>query len=247
MTVEERTVGTVKTDTWLTYIRASGGWNFSFGLFFVLIVGQGTRVGNDLWLVQWTQNRIPSLGTGGYVGVYWAWGISQALATFLSGVFFAFAGTRAAQTLHASAAQRILLAPTSFYDTTPLGRIINRFSKDQDGIDNQIADSFRMFYNTLSVGISTFVFIIYATPWFGVPLVPLLGVYWVLQKVYRATSRELKRLDSISRSPLYAHFGETMTGLSTIRAYREESRFTSIADYHTDMTNSPYFLMLAAQ
>lgn len=69
-----------------------------------------------------------------------------------------------------------------------------------------------MFFNTAGVAIATFALIIYATPFFLVALVPLMGVYWFVQKVYRATSRELKRIDSISRSPLYAHFGETLTG-----------------------------------
>ena len=110
------------------------------------------------------------------------------------------------------AAKRIVQAPTSFFDTTPQGRIINRFSKDQDGIDSTIADSMRMFFTTAGVAIATFALIIYATPFFLVALVPLMGVYWFVQKVYRATSRELKRIDSISRSPLYAHFGETLTG-----------------------------------
>jgi len=134
-----------------------------------------------------------------------------------------------------------------FFDTTPLGRIINRFSKDQDAIDNTLSDAFRMFLSTAGTTIATFVLILYATPIFGIPLVPLLIIYYFVQLLYRNTSRELKRLDSISRSPLYAHFGETMTGLPTIRAYREQYRFTKRNDGLIDSNMRPYFLQIMAQ
>ncbi|KAJ1344932.1 hypothetical protein BSLG_000447 [Batrachochytrium salamandrivorans] len=148
-----------------------------------------------------------------------------AIMTYAFGVYFAYHGTRAARVLHEGAITRIVRAPVLFFDTTPLGRVINRFSKDQDGIDNSLLDAFRMFIQTLSSTISVFVLIIYTTPLFAAILVPILGAYYFLQLIYRATSRELKRLDSLSRSPLYAHIGETLSGLPTIRAYHEHERF----------------------
>ena len=103
-------------------------------------------------------------------------------------------------------------------DTTPIGRIINRFSKDMDGIDNTLGDTYRQFALTLATSISTFVLICYVSPFFIAPMVPVLVLYYFVQWTYRTTSRELKRLDSLSRSPLYSNFGETLTGLPTIRA-----------------------------
>jgi ATP-binding cassette, subfamily C (CFTR/MRP), member 1 len=103
-----------------------------------------------------------------------------------------------------------------------------------------------MFANTLASTISTFVLICYATPLFIVALVPLMSLYYFMQLVYRATSRELKRLDSISRSPLYANFGETLIGLPTIRAYREQSRFIANNDRTTNQNSTPYFLLVTA-
>ncbi|KAJ3109242.1 hypothetical protein HDU96_007273 [Phlyctochytrium bullatum] len=138
---------------------------------------------------------------GRYIGVFCGWGIAQTLATYLFGLIFAFSGTRAARTLHDRAIERVLRAPARFFDTTPIGHIINRFSKDQDGIDNSLSDSYRTFANTLSGALATFVLICYATPLFVAPLVPVLAIYYFIQIVYRATSRELKRLDSVSRSP----------------------------------------------
>ncbi|KAJ3321041.1 hypothetical protein HDU76_000167 [Blyttiomyces sp. JEL0837] len=247
MTVEERATGKVNASVWWSYLLSAGGYIFITGLLLVLSIVQATRLGNDLWLVWWSDNKFDHLTSFQYVIVYCAWGFAQALATFMFGVFFAYAGTRAARVLHAMAAARVLRAPVAFFDTTPLGRIINRFSKDQDGIDNTLVDAFRMFVHTLSTVISTFILVIYATPIFAAPLIPILVMYYFIQLIYRASSRELKRLDSVSRSPLYANFGETLTGLPTIRAYRESGSFILNNDKATDANNSPYYLLFTAQ
>ncbi|KAH6588650.1 hypothetical protein BASA50_010612 [Batrachochytrium salamandrivorans] len=248
MQTEDRSTGTVKSNVWMSYFNAAGGWLSLTGLILILIIAQAARIGNDFWLVVWTNKEIPYFTTNGqYVGVYWGWSIFQAIMTYAFGVYFAYHGTRAARVLHEGAITRIVRAPVLFFDTTPLGRVINRFSKDQDGIDNSLLDAFRMFIQTLSSTISVFVLIIYTTPLFAAILVPILGAYYFLQLIYRATSRELKRLDSLSRSPLYAHIGETLSGLPTIRAYHEHERFIYNNDKMIDINNGPYFLLLAAQ
>ncbi|KAJ3296180.1 hypothetical protein HK104_001918 [Borealophlyctis nickersoniae] len=247
MSVEERATGSVDIRVWLSYMRAAGNTTFIMGLLIMLILLQAARIGNDMWLVQWTNKRIPNFPDSGYIGVYFAWGISQSLVTYCFGVFFAFASTRAGRVLHKASITRVLRAPVYFFDTTPLGRIINRFSKDQDSMDTQLSDAFRMFSTTLAGTLATFVLIIYATPLFAAPLAPVLVLYYFAQKIYRAVSRELKRLDSLSRSPLYAHVGETLTGLPTIRAYREQNRFVKQNDAMIDTNNAPYYLLFTAQ
>ncbi|KAJ3066852.1 hypothetical protein HDU99_003715, partial [Rhizoclosmatium hyalinum] len=169
------------------------------------------------------------------------------ILTFLFGVFFALSGTRAAKHLQKTSIGRVIHAPVYFFDTNPLGRILNRFSKDQDAIDQSLAASYQSFASSLASTISTFALMIYATPIFAIPLVPILTLYYFLQRLYRNTSRELKRLDSITRSPLYANFGATLTGLPTIRAYGVQSRFIRNNDAATNGNNSPYFLLIMAQ
>jgi ATP-binding cassette subfamily C (CFTR/MRP) protein 1 len=138
-------------------------------------------------------------------------------------------------------------APVSFYDVTPMGRVINRFSKDQDAIDNTLSESLRMFLMTLSASVGTLALVIYATPLFAVAIVPLLIVYYGIQQIYRRTSRELKRIDSVSRSPLYAHYGESMNGISTIRAYKKTEEFIDICAQRLDNTVAPNFVLLSSQ
>jgi ATP-binding cassette subfamily C (CFTR/MRP) protein 1 len=94
---------------------------------------------------------------------------------------------------------------------------------------------------------ATFVMICVVFPIYLAPLVPLLIFYYYAQRFYRATSRELKRIDAITRSPLYAHFNETLTGLATIRAYREQERFIKENEHLMDLTNRPYYLSFVIQ
>ncbi|TPX60041.1 hypothetical protein PhCBS80983_g02066 [Powellomyces hirtus] len=247
MSTEEKATGAVGTGIWLAYMNAAGGRSFAIYLLLLMILVQASRVGTDFWLVEWTNYRIDGFSNGQYVGVYWGWGILQTIMLYVFGIFFAYAGTRAARVLHGAALANVIKAPVRFFDSTPLGRIINRFSKDTDTIDTTLADSFRMFINTFASAVSTFIFIIYATPLFMAPLVPILGIYYIFQKVYRGASRDLKRLDSTTRSPLYASFGETLVGAASIRAYGEQQRFIDVNDARINGNNAPYFLLITAQ
>ncbi|TPX77540.1 hypothetical protein CcCBS67573_g01173 [Chytriomyces confervae] len=247
MVVEDRDTGNVKAEVWLGYIRALGGPLFVVVCLFLLISLQAVKLSNDFWLTLWTSNRFPQLSQGAYIGIYLSFGVALCLLTFSFGVFFAFSGTRAAKQLQSLAITRIIRAPVSFFDTNPMGRILNRFAKDQDSIDQTLADSYRQFATSLASAVSTFVLIIYATPIFVAPLVPILAVYYFMQRLYRSTSRELKRLDSTTRSPLYANFGATLSGLPTIRAYGEQSRFIRNNDAATNANNSPFWLLGLSQ
>jgi ATP-binding cassette, subfamily C (CFTR/MRP), member 1 len=120
-------------------------------------------------------------------------------------------------------------------------------SKDIDAIDNLLADSMRQFFGTLIQAVGTFVLISVYFPVFLAPLFVLLVLYYFAAIYYRSTSRELKRLDSILRSTIYAHFGESLSGLATIRAYREQTRFIKNNQDYTDLENRAYYLSITIQ
>ena len=106
-----------------------------------------------------------------------------------------------------------------------------------------MTESFRMFAVTLFNTISTFAVILTATPWFAAPMVPIFLLYYFVQSRYRAISRELKRIDSMRRSPLYSLLGETLNGLPTIRAYGEQERFIETNNKLIDDSISPSYLL----
>ena len=141
MQTEERLTGVVKKDIWWTYFAAAGGSPFLLVLFLLLVINQGFNIGNNFWLVIWTNNSIKSFSNTDYVLVYMGLSLGVAFATYGIGTFLAFNGVKAARVLHNDAFKRVLRAPSSFYDSTPLGRIINRFSKDIDQVDNTLMDT----------------------------------------------------------------------------------------------------------
>ncbi|KAG0043171.1 hypothetical protein BGZ83_011761 [Gryganskiella cystojenkinii] len=246
MSQEERATGSVDGQIYKSYVQAAGGKYLLPLLLFFLIITQIAKVGNDLWLSWWTSLKFDE-SQKFYMGIYALWGICQGLFQFINGFYFSIAGANAAKVLHQRALKNIFRAPSSFFDTTPLGRIINRFSKDVDACDNLLSEAYRMFTGTAAIVLSTFILIAVVFPWFLIPLVPMLVFYYYAAIYYRSSSRELKRIDSILRSSLYAHFAETLSGLATIRAYREQARFIEKNAFFIDLENRPYFMSYSIQ
>ena len=114
---------------------------------------------------------------------------------------------------------------------------MNRFAKDIDTIDNTVADSLRMFLMTFANIVGSFVLIAIIIPWFLIAVAVVMVVYYAFALYYRASARELKRLDAILRSSLYAHFSESLAGLATIRAYGETDRFRRESEDRVNIEN----------
>lgn len=112
----------------------------------------------------------------------------------------------------------------TFFDTTPLGRILNRFSSDLYSVDDSLPFILNILLANVFSLLGMLVVISYGLPWVLVPLLPLAMLYYRTQHFYRHTSRELKRLCSLTLSPVYSHFSETLTGLGTIRASGSSAR-----------------------
>ncbi|KAL8565198.1 hypothetical protein ACOMHN_003985 [Nucella lapillus] len=160
-----------------------------------------------------------------YLTVYGSLAGANSVFTLLRAFLFAYGGICAAKVMHKRLLASVLKAPVSFFDTTPLGRIINRFSSDMYAIDDSLPFQLNIFLAQIFGILGTLVVTCYGLPWFSLTLVPLGFVYYNIQHYYRHTSRELKRLSSTTLSPIYAHFSESIMGLSTIRAFRQTHIF----------------------
>lgn len=113
-------------------------------------------------------------------------------------------------------------------------------------VDEVLARTFNMLFNNLAKSGFTLVLISVATPLFASLIIPLGAMYIFIQRYYLRTSRELKRLDSVSRSPIYAHFQESLGGISTIRAYRQQDRFELENEWRVDANLRAYFPSISA-
>ncbi|NWS95557.1 MRP7 protein, partial [Mionectes macconnelli] len=160
-----------------------------------------------------------------YLIVYGSIAGANSLFTIFRAFLFAYGTLRAATVIHNRLLQRALKATVTFFDTTPTGRILNRFSSDLYCVDENLPFFLNIFLANMYGLLGILVIISYGLPWIGLVLLPLAVVYFSIQRYYRHTSRELKRLYSVTLSPIYTHFSETLSGLSSIRAMRATQRF----------------------
>ncbi|EME39299.1 hypothetical protein DOTSEDRAFT_75126 [Dothistroma septosporum NZE10] len=243
---EERAVKSVGWDVYVAYVKAGGSVMIAPLVLILLMISQGANIMTSLWLSYWTSRRF-GLTQGTYIGVYASLGVFQALMMFAFSVSLTVYGTRASKTMLQRAMYRVLRAPMSFFDTTPMGRITNRFSKDVDTMDNTLTDSMRMFFLTMAMILSVFILIIAYYYYFVIALIPL-GICFVLAAgYYRASARELKRHEAVLRSVVFSRFSEAVNGQATIRAYGVQKRFAEAVDESVDSMDGAYFLTFANQ
>ena len=159
------------------------------------------------------------------LGIFALFGLGQAIFQVLASLMVNLSTLQTAKTLHNNMLKNILRSPLSFFDTTPQGRILNRFGKDIDALDTTMPWLLRSIIPCLLSVIAIFIVITYTTPYFLLPVSVILVCYYFVQQVYVAISRQLKRLESVSKSPIFSHFGETLNGTTTIQAYDVENKF----------------------
>ncbi|GAA5856368.1 hypothetical protein JCM8547_008708 [Rhodosporidiobolus lusitaniae] len=241
---ENREQGSVKWAVYKEYIKANGYLGVILYLF-TIVLQQVLLVAKDVWLKTWAQHNADT-GTNGnipyYLGVYGAIGFTASAIFFVNGVLlYSMCVVKSAQHMHDGMFHAVLRSPMLFFEQTPIGTILNRFSRDVQVIDDVLARVFGGFFRTL-VGVFGMIAVISASaPAFLLVLVPVLFIYKRIQTYYLATSRELKRLDATTKSPIFASFQESLGGVSTIRAYRQAQRFIAENEARVDRNQEAFF------
>uniref|UniRef100_A0A8C7R454 ATP-binding cassette, sub-family C (CFTR/MRP), member 3 n=1 Tax=Oncorhynchus mykiss TaxID=8022 RepID=A0A8C7R454_ONCMY len=240
---ETAETGRVKSKVFWEYVKAVGPL---LSLFICFLYGcqSAASIGANVWLSQWTNDAAQNVtqeNVSMRVGVYAALGMAQGLLVMVSSFTLAMGNIGAARKLHYALLDNKFHTPQSFFDTTPIGRVINRFSKDIYVIDEALPSTVLMFLGTFFSSLSTMIVIVASTPIFAVVIAPLAFIYIFVQRFYVATSRQLKRLESVSRSPIYSHFSETVTGSSVIRAYCRHDAFVLMSDMKVDENQKSYY------
>lgn len=246
MQQEERAVSSVPWSVYGAYIRASGSLLNAPLAVFLLAFTQGTNIMTSLWLSYWTSDKY-GLPTGTYIGIFAALGFFQAFMMFIFSVSLTILGTRASKVMLREAVNRVLRAPMSFFDTTPLGRITNRFSRDVDVMDNNLTDALRMYLFTFISITSIFGLIIAFFHFFAVALGPLYILFILSAGYYRSSAREVKRFESVQRSHVFAKFSEGLSGVASIRAYGLKDHFIQELRKSIDEMNAAYYLTFSNQ
>lgn len=241
---------------WRTCWRylTSGGFFLLFLMIFSKLLKHSFMVAIDYWLAKWTSmNESQNLcymeepaRTTCYVAVFSILSGMGILLCLVTSLTVEWMGLTAAKNLHHNLLNKIIIGPIRFFDTTPLGLILNRFSADTNIIDQHIPPTLESLSRSTLLCLSAIGMISYATPLFLVALVPLGIAFYFIQKYFRVASKDLQELDDSTQLPLLCHFSETAEGLTTIRAFRHEARFKQRMLELTDTNNIAYLFLSAA-
>lgn len=224
---EEREVGALSLSVWCTYARVMGPTMVSC-LAFAYLATNLTQLGSAWWLKHWSSEAMPSTEENlAALAVYAMFGLSTVTILSLRLLLFRHTSLRTSEQLHHKLLWAVMRAPMSWIDITPSGRIINRFAQDVQKVDIDLQGTTSAFVdNVLNLSISLAV-IGCAVPYVLLVVLPMLHLYNHVQKRFRQTARELQRLSSTSKSPIFQGLDEAICGVSTLRAYGFQRFFTA--------------------
>jgi len=242
---KEREKGSVDKRVYIDWAKQGGGIGTALLILFMFAFVELLSVGSKWWLTHWSES-------GGsdplfFLGIYAVINFSAIFATFVRLILFMTTGLRSSRAMFEKLLDTVLCAPMSFFDTTPIGRIINRFSKDMYTIDEQLVVSSRSYLSTMASVISTIFVVVSVTPYFLAGLVPIMIFYLSQQAFFTQAYRELRRLDSVTRSPIYALLGETLDGVLTIRAFEAQDKLNTMMINMLNVQQTAYHLTFASQ
>ncbi|CAL8111765.1 unnamed protein product [Orchesella dallaii] len=259
---EKKDVGSVGIGTYFQYFKLGGSYIITLLLCLGFIMSQLLTNGTDYWLSLWTnsvaeidgarigatmRNLANSSDVVGDTNESWSQnfyayvycglvGIFMFIVVFRSVIFFWYC-MRISVNLHDLMFETVIRTPVKFFDENPSGRILNRFTKDLNHIDEQLPISFFDFISIYLALFGVITISVLSNYYTAFPSFILLVALWKIRGFYLLSARALKRLEALAKSPTFTHITMTVQGLTTIRALNAERRmldqFEKIQDAHT--------------
>jgi ABC-type multidrug transport system fused ATPase/permease subunit len=190
-------------------------------------------------------SALPDVDVGYYLGIYALIGLVYVFICLARELILFWGSLHASWKIHDSLLNAILRAKFKFFDSTPLGQLMNRFSKDVQSVDQEVSPVAIGMIHSLASVITIVILVSVITPGFLVAGVFIGAIYFATAFFYIRSSRDLKRIESVQRSPLFQAFGETLSGVVTIRAYGDESRFLQDNHNRVNTHNRPFIYLWA--
>eukprot|EP00816_Leptocylindrus_hargravesii_P007452 CAMPEP_0196807870 /NCGR_PEP_ID=MMETSP1362-20130617/7854_1 /TAXON_ID=163516 /ORGANISM="Leptocylindrus danicus, Strain CCMP1856" /LENGTH=1401 /DNA_ID=CAMNT_0042181965 /DNA_START=94 /DNA_END=4299 /DNA_ORIENTATION=- len=240
MKKEDREFGISSFWTWLLWFKAAGGWTFIILQFLFMFGDRVAYIATEWWLARWTSasdgpievfgSEMPSQTDGidaqrEYIYVYALILLVSISFTIIRSYWVVLGGARSSKRLFRLMTRHVLRAPMSYFDTTPLGRILNRFTYDVEVLDVRLAQAMSVMLIACSWFVAGVCIMVTILPWILFVLGPVMACYFALQLYYRRSSVDLQRIDAVSRSPIQALIAEGLDGAVTIRVFHQEDAF----------------------
>ncbi|XP_057709527.1 ATP-binding cassette sub-family C member 4-like isoform X2 [Corythoichthys intestinalis] len=254
---ERRSQGDVGLQIYINYFRAGANFLVLSILLLLNTLAHVAFVLQDWWLAHWaseqqhintTQRLNDSLPTqldlGLYLSVYAGLTVAAVVFGLVRSLVFFNVLVSSAQALHNRMFHAILRTPVHFFQINPTGRILNRFSKDIGYLDSLLPWTFVDFTQVFLQVLGVIAVCATVMPWILVPFIPLFAIFLYLRRYYLQTSRDIKRLEATTRSPVFSHLSSSLQGLSTIRAFKVQQRFKEMFDDYQDLHSAAWFLFL---
>lgn len=252
---EDKSTGAVSLSVINTYLKSMGHWWFWVLVFFAFALQQITSLGTNLWIKVWANEFDKSkshedpnpVNSVYYLAVYGFICLAYVLISFIRDLMTFSGALKASARIFDNLLDSILHARLIFFDKVPFGQITNRFSRDVEAVDQEVAPhSTSTFYTFCSL--ATVVALISAMIPVFLPIAAIICfAYYIITVIYINSARDLKRIESVQRSPLYQHFGEALAGYVSVRAYGHVERFKEENQVLIDGFNQPYVLLWAAK
>uniref|UniRef100_A0A1B6GY24 ABC transporter domain-containing protein n=1 Tax=Cuerna arida TaxID=1464854 RepID=A0A1B6GY24_9HEMI len=268
--------GSLHSETYINYIQAAGGFFVVFCVVAIIILNVGTTAFSSWWLAMWIKagagnssfvknesvvvdnetiyENVTVLGTSMadnpdfemYRTVYALTIVGIIATNLLRGFVYARVSLNASKKLHVQLFNKVIRTTMQFFETTPLGRIQNLFSKDMDEVDAHLPFTLECMLEDGCSLIFAILFICLVFPWFIIPLVVLSILFFTVSRIFRVAVRDLKRLENTSRSPIFSSVSTTVQGLSTIHAFNKENDFISKFTNTFDLNSTCLYMSTSA-
>mmetsp|Transcript_21675 Transcript_21675/g.73435 ORF Transcript_21675/g.73435 Transcript_21675/m.73435 type:complete len:1108 (-) Transcript_21675:33-3356(-) len=263
MVAERRALGMASFGVWKRWLVAAGGMYFILIEIFLLAVERCAYVATEYWLARWAGARRRDAHFFGvefrrqidaphsaprWAAVYASLGAASVLLCLFRTHWGFRGGVRAAKKLYSDMAARVLSAPMSFFDTTPNGRVLSRFTFDTEQIDIVLTLKAAQFMTSVSWNVTgVIVMLTLSDGLLFLILAPVALYYYRLQRFYRLSSVDLQRLDALSRSPLQHQAAEGIQAGQTLRAFGRSNVFAKRFDAAVDVNTEALLAWTAAQ
>ncbi|KAJ1920449.1 hypothetical protein H4219_001286 [Mycoemilia scoparia] len=243
---EDKESGNTPLSTYIRFFGLGEPYLFVIGTFLLLILQQASMMGADYYLSRLVSWPVERQAQPKSIGIYLGLIVIMVCLSLLATAALFHLVLCASQKLFTLMLESTLAAPLAFFQAQPLGRILNRFSKDQSNIDELLPFNFVDTAQSVIQILGAVVFVCIANYWIVISLPFIFGLFYYLRQVYMSTSRQVKRIESITRSPVYAHLSEALDGLPTIRSFNAGSRFIEKFEKAQNRNSRAFFTFLGA-